>query len=98
MWKKVGMIRTRAGLTRALEAFGALQAWIDAGCPSKEIAGDYFELRSMLIAARAMAEAALFREESRGAHFRDDFPESRQEWAKSLFIRLEGAELKPFFP
>ena len=98
MWEKVGMIRTRAGLTQALEAFEALQAWVDAGCPSKEIAGDYFELRSMLIAARAMAGAALFREESRGAHFRDDFPESRQEWAKSLFIRLEGAELKPFFP
>ena len=39
---------------------------------------DWFELRNMLLVAEAVAQAALAREESRGAHQREDFPEYSQ--------------------
>jgi L-aspartate oxidase len=60
MFEHVGLVRDRAGLESAL-------ARIDA-------AGDPPALRNMLLVARAIATAALAREESRGGHFRSDFP------------------------
>jgi succinate dehydrogenase/fumarate reductase flavoprotein subunit len=48
----------------------------------------------MLLASRAVASAALFREESRGAHFRDDFPDTKTEWGKSVTTRLEGGNIR----
>jgi L-aspartate oxidase len=40
-----------------------------------------------------MAFCALQREESRGGHFRSDFPEERKEWKHRTFIELANAEL-----
>ena len=45
------------------------------------------EDRNLLELARLVATAALAREESRGAHDRTDFPETRPEWAHSLSWR-----------
>lgn len=55
---------------------------------------DWFELRNMLLVAEAVAAAALAREESRGAHQREDFPSTRDEWEKNLVVALDqGGEL-----
>ena len=43
---------------------------------------DWFELRASLVAAEAVTRAALAREESRGAHQREDFPETDPAWAR----------------
>jgi len=48
------------------------------------------ELRSMVLAGRLMAGAALIREESRGAHFRTDFPEPREEWRRHIIFRKDA--------
>jgi L-aspartate oxidase len=45
------------------------------------------ELRNMIIVGRLMAEAALAREESRGAHYRTDFPHPREEWRRHIVFR-----------
>ena len=45
------------------------------------------ELADMLTCARLVTEAALAREESRGAHYRRDFPEPREEWRRHLVWR-----------
>jgi fumarate reductase (CoM/CoB) subunit A len=97
MGEKVGIIRSSAGLTKALEELEFLQESFDHRPSSKETRSDYFEVRSMLIASRAVTKAALFREESRGAHFREDFPEPRLEMAKSLLINLDQGEMKLSF-
>jgi len=46
-----------------------------------------YELRALITTARLAAEAALLREESRGAHYRIDFPAPRDEWRRHLVWR-----------
>jgi succinate dehydrogenase / fumarate reductase flavoprotein subunit/fumarate reductase (CoM/CoB) subunit A len=52
---------------------------------------DWFELRASLVAAEAVARAALARRESRGAHQREDFPETDPAQAASLKIARDVA-------
>lgn len=52
------------------------------------------EVSSMVRLGRAMAGAALLRTESRGAHYREDFPEQDDDrWLKNILIRSDGAGL-----
>jgi succinate dehydrogenase / fumarate reductase flavoprotein subunit len=51
------------------------------------------DLRNMLVVSECTARAALEREESRGGHTRDDFPEMRPEWRKvNLVCSLDGED------
>jgi L-aspartate oxidase len=79
MWQLVGLERDAAGLREALET---LDAWTVDGDTVADL-----ENRNLLELARLVATAALAREESRGAHDRTDFPETRPEWAHSLSWR-----------
>jgi len=54
---------------------------------------DWLELRNMLDAAEMVALASLSREESRGAHQREDFPDQDPNWEKNQVLALEGAAL-----
>jgi fumarate reductase (CoM/CoB) subunit A len=98
MWDQVGIVRNGTGLAGALAQMEAWQYFLDEGqpeCPEDRSA--FLQLRSMLQAARAVASSALFREESRGAHFRDDFPETRAEWQKSVITRLDDGKIRSSF-
>jgi len=82
MWDKVGIIRDRAGLEAALAGLDALDAELGAtGIVDAERAfnlswHDWLNLRNLTQVSRVIAQAALARQDSRGAHFREDFPES----------------------
>lgn len=76
LWTHVGLERSLDSLR---EAAAALESWHAEG-DSVE-AG---ELRNLLDLARIMVRAAIAREESRGAHDRTDFPETREEFEFSL--------------
>jgi len=69
MWKSVGLFRDRAGLT---EAVAVLEP---AAAASYDRTPDGWRLRNLATVAWLIARAARRREESRGAHFRADFPE-----------------------
>ena len=76
MWTDVGVFRDRTSLEQALStldpAWAALDADLRAGRPA-DAAG--WRTRSLTIVARLIARAALRRTESRGGHYRRDFPE-----------------------
>ena len=82
MWEKVGIVRDGDGLRQATHQ---LSAW-RAGRPAPHDRASH-ELANLLLAGRLMSEAALIREESRGAHYRTDFPEPREEWRRHITFR-----------
>jgi len=91
----VGPFRTDAGLRRALARLNALQAAAGDAPPGAPRAYDparldWFDLRNMLLVARVVAEAALMRTESRGAHQREDFPGMLDAWTCNQFVDLAG--------
>jgi succinate dehydrogenase / fumarate reductase flavoprotein subunit len=95
----VGPLRTGAKLTRALAAIAALTAELGER-PAGARAGfdlrrlDWFDLRNMLTVARAVAEAAFQRTESRGAHQREDFPKTLPQWRLHQRVDWRGGELQ----
>jgi fumarate reductase flavoprotein subunit len=81
MWNDVGVIRDRAGLDRAAKALDAIEEELLATGVSGDDRAfnltwhDWLNLRSLVETSRVIARAALARENSRGAHFREDFPD-----------------------
>jgi fumarate reductase flavoprotein subunit len=82
MWDKVGIIREAGGLAEGARELAALETALDAhGLPDHNRAfnlawHDWMNLKSLVAVSRAITGAAMAREDSRGAHFRSDFPES----------------------
>jgi len=98
MQKDVGPFRTRAGLARALDRIAAMRSELEtsrpaAGTPFDTALSDWLDLDVMTGVARCVTQAALGREESRGAHQREDCPESSPE-AFSQVVSLQGSELR----
>jgi fumarate reductase flavoprotein subunit len=81
MWDDVGVVRDRAGIERGLAAIGAIEATLrTTGVADRDRRfnltwHDWLNLRSLCEISRVIALAALRRENSRGAHYRSDFPE-----------------------
>jgi len=81
MWDHVGVVRDHAGIERGLAAINEIEAELlvtgvsDAGRTFNLTWHDWLNLRSLCEVSRVIALAALKRENSRGAHFRSDFPE-----------------------
>jgi L-aspartate oxidase len=74
-WDKVGIIRDRDGLTQAADILAAWQRSLSQ--PTDQPA---YELSNLILTGRLLTEAAFIREESRGVHFRSDFPQSSPKW------------------
>jgi fumarate reductase flavoprotein subunit len=80
MWEEVGVVRDGAGLDRGIAAIDAIEAELlstglaDAGRAFNMTWHDWLNLRSLTEISRVIALAARRRENSRGAHFRSDFP------------------------
>src|SRR5262245_30968702 len=91
----VGPFRTQAKLARALAKIGELEASLgehaSGGGPFDMTRLDWFDLRTMLLVARTVAQTALARTESRGAHQREDFPGMLPEWQHNQLVRMDGA-------
>jgi L-aspartate oxidase len=85
-WECCGIVRDRAGLESAISALDRTQ-WIRIASPSLAA----IELRNMHQVAGLIARCALWREESRGAHYRTDFPDKRPEFARASRVSLPQA-------
>jgi L-aspartate oxidase len=84
LWEKVGILREKTGLTQAANTLAAWQKII----PQPEDRPSY-ELSNLIMAGRLVTEAALIREESRGAHFRSDYPEHSEKWRHHIVFTRE---------
>ncbi len=89
-WKRVGIIRERENLERAFDELGALDSKLDSRMMSRK----GLEARNVFIAAKLIAQAALKREESRGGHYRADFPSRDDENWKVHSIQMI---VEPFY-
>jgi len=74
-WDKAGIIRDKDGLTQAA---GVLASWQQSLRPPTDQPS--YELHNLVLTGRLLVEAALIREESRGAHYRTDFPRTSPKW------------------
>jgi succinate dehydrogenase flavoprotein subunit len=95
----VGPFRTGTKLRRALASIAALAAELGDQPPGRVVAFDlerldWFDLRNMLTVARSVAESALNRSESRGAHQREDCPAMLPQWQVHQHVRLTDGVLK----
>jgi succinate dehydrogenase / fumarate reductase, flavoprotein subunit len=93
----VGIVRTENEMQQALEKIAQLQARADR----VGIAGHRqynngwhtaIDLASLLVVSEAITRAALLRKESRGAQFREDFPNKDAEWGKHNIVVKRGAD------
>ena len=91
MWEDVGVLRDASGLRRAQRRLGELDSRLSQiGVADGDRAfnltwHDWINLKSLIAVSQAIAQAALAREDSRGAHFREDFPQT-DELASSRYI------------
>ncbi|MBI2553715.1 MAG: FAD-binding protein [Candidatus Rokubacteria bacterium] len=95
MWERVGLIRDGAGLESALVEIEEIEqrgaAVAVPGGPEYNLAWqDWLNLTNMTTAAGLIARSALERTESRGSHFRRDFPESDPRWLVNVLAQAEG--------
>ena len=99
MWQKVGVVRNGAGLQLAVESLADLQARAAniaaAGDPaSNPVWNEALNLINLAVNGEMVARSALYRTESRGAHYREDHPEPDSEWLKNIYINPVAREMK----
>ena len=81
MWDDVGISRTRESLLRARHTLNQLASQLSqmgVGDIQREYSNtwqDWMNLQNLILVSQAVTEAAIARENSRGAHYREDFPE-----------------------
>lgn len=80
LWDRVGLVRDGEGLQDALRELREMEAQL------REAPGSTGDL---LTVARLLTVAALKRRESRGGHFRQDFPDADPAWRRRISVRLE---------
>lgn len=100
MWDEVGVLRTEMGILRGLAALDDItselsELGVDGGNLAFNLTWhDWINLQSLCEISKVIASAALSRENSRGAHFREDFPESgSMESSYFTVARQTGDEL-----
>jgi L-aspartate oxidase len=88
MWNCVGIIRSKESLDQALLKLASLEQQFDFEPQSLE----EFELKNLLLISQLIIRGSLDRTESRGAHYRIDFPKSDDKnWKKHLVYKLAEA-------
>ncbi len=87
MWRNMGVRRDAEGMAEALET---IDHWNRYVLPRQFADPTGWELQNMLCVCRLMIEAAIKRQETRGSHFRIDFPNNdNSQWHRHISFRRE---------
>jgi len=93
-WYKAGIIRNKAGLEEAIARIQEIRLLAEkVRVPDMKGLRTRLELDYMLLMAELMSRAALERTESRGAHYREDYPNEDPNWRGSIFIKNQGGAI-----
>jgi fumarate reductase flavoprotein subunit len=98
MWQDVGILRDASGLRRAAKRLDELEAQLARTGVADGDRGynlswhDWLNLRNLLAVSRVIAASALAREDSRGAHFREDHPDAGDLPGSSYVVASMGAD------
>ncbi len=99
-WNKVGVARKEPDLAEALAEIESLaeaagQVQVAGGVAYNMMYAAALDLRNLIDVSRMVAASARVREETRGAHFRQDFPERRDEYGLFNIYLRRGSDGKP---
>lgn len=91
LWREAGILRDHTGLKKAKDR---ITDWINLIGHHRISNQNEIELVNLLMVGRCIVESALVREESRGAHFRKDFPNSREDYRRHSLITYPGWKIE----
>lgn len=101
MWETAGVVREKKKMQKGLEALAALQEEVEQRlmiCASRRFNRellDAFELEHMIRISLLILTSALTRKESRGAHYRIDFPYPEDEkWLVNIILQRDGDKIR----
>jgi len=91
MWQNVLVVRSEKKLLDCLEVIQGIRDSMDAGLKQDNSLFGRLELENMLLVSEVMVKAALARTESRGSHYREDYPENGGDsWRRPITMRTDG--------
>jgi L-aspartate oxidase len=85
LWDNVGIVRDKINLQKTADLLFSWQRTIPLPIDRPSL-----EFKNILLNARLITESALLREESRGAHYRSDYPESISTWKKHIIVKTNN--------
>jgi succinate dehydrogenase/fumarate reductase flavoprotein subunit len=100
MYQNVGIIRNEKGLKGLIQVLDRIRV---EELPNMKVSPNRIcnyewvesvKVRNMVLAASVIAKSALYREESRGVHYREDFLESKPDWLVNINARLDNGEIE----
>jgi succinate dehydrogenase/fumarate reductase flavoprotein subunit len=91
LWRNYLVVKTGDSLDKCIEGINALR---EMTRDEKKLTGTLLDIRNMLETAQIMVLAAQERRESRGSHYRADFPAIDPQWQQSLQFWREGNQVK----
>jgi succinate dehydrogenase/fumarate reductase flavoprotein subunit len=96
IWENAGIIRNRDSLENALSSIKEIELDLHKVRIHKiRELRRFLELRNMLTVSKIVCHSALLRKESRGSHYRSDFPdEDNHHWLKNIIARKVGSDIK----
>lgn len=101
MWEDVGVLRTEVGMLRGIDRVESIKAeLLQTGVAGDNLAfnltwHDWLNMASLVDVSEVIAQAGIARENSRGAHYREDFPDSgSMESSYFTLAQMSGGEVQ----
>lgn len=86
MWRNAGIARDSKGLESALKGVKKIEG--EFGKILKEgVNPEVIELGNMILVSKLIVKSALKRKESRGVHFREDYPKKERKWERHIVLK-----------
>ena len=100
MWKCVGVVRDKETLEEGIERINEIQTALEEVAVSGSRRynlewNEFMDVENLALTAEMVARSAHYRTESRGAHYREDYPERNDEdWLANVYVRDNDGEMK----